>query len=133
MPVRPQPDAAPRTRANRVLNDVGTVGANNDSYLEFLSEEPGEAVVREPVFIIVPVPSEPPSDAAQDEPQDQFISRERDVPADVGLFRTVFRRMLLAPCRGVLWILLALYRGVVGALLARTAGWWGYSWHCTAA
>ena len=123
LPVSPHPDAAPRTRANRAGHDVDTVTASSDPYLEFLAEKPGEAVVREPVFVIVPVPSEPLSDAARGWPQDdQFLSRERNVPADVGLFRTFFRRVLSALRRGVVGIPLALYRGVVGALLALDRG-----------
>ena len=81
LPVRPHPDAAPRTRANRVLFDVDTVSASSDPSLEFLSEKPGEAVVREPVFIIVPIPSEEPSHVAEGPPQDQFLAVGRDVSA----------------------------------------------------
>jgi hypothetical protein len=118
LPVPPHPDAAPRMRPNRVPLDVITAGASSDPCLEFLPEEPEKVVVRQPVFIIVPVSSEPPSYAAQSRPHDQLLTRSQDIPADVGLFRTLFRRVLSAPRRVVVGTLLALHHGVMGRLLA---------------
>ena len=115
LPVRPHPDAAPRTQPNRVPHDVVTASANSDACLEFAPEEP-EPVVKQPVFVAVP--SEAPRYVAEVRPQDQFPSRRRNVSADVGPFRTLFRRVLLALRRGVTGTLLALYRGVTGTLLA---------------
>ena len=111
LPVRPHPDAAPRTQPNRVLDDVVTASASGDPCLEFAPEEP-DPVVRQPVFVVVP--SEAPRYVAEVRPQDQFPSRRRNVSADAGPFRTYFRRVLLALRRRVTGT--RLYRGVTGTL-----------------
>ena len=122
LPVRPHPDAAPRTQPNRVLYNVVTASASSDPCLEFAPEDPEEPVVRQPVFVVVPIPSEAPRYVAEDRPQDQFLSPPLNVPADVGPFRTFFRRVLLALRRGVVWALLARTAAWCGALLAVRRG-----------
>jgi hypothetical protein len=111
LPVRPRSDAAPRPQQNRVRYDVVPSSASSDPFLEFLPEKPE-------IFIIVPVPSEPPSYAAQGWPHDQILSRSQDITADVGLFRTLFRRVLSLPRRAVVATFLTLHHGMMGTLLA---------------
>jgi hypothetical protein len=118
LPVRPRSDAAPRPQQNRVRYDVVPSGASSDPFLEFPPEKPEEVGVKQPIFIIVPVPSEPPRYAAQGWSDDQILSRSQDITADVGLFRTLFRRVLSLPRRAVVGTFLALRHGVLGTLLA---------------
>ena len=77
-PVRPHRDTAP-----------GLEG-NDDPHLEFLPEEPGDALLQEPVFIIEPVSSGPSRHVAERRPQDQLLDREHVLP-DVRVFLLALR------------------------------------------
>ena len=113
LPVRPHHPTAPLPRSNRVLHNVVTVRAS-DPCLEFLSEDPREAAVREPIFNIAPIPIEPPRHVVELRTQDQFPGRRPNVSLRFLQPRTV----LIALRRSVVGALLALYRAVVGAVLA---------------
>ena len=135
LPVRPHHPTAPLPRSNRVLHNVVTVRAS-DPCLEFLSEDPREAAVREPIFNIAPIPIEPPRHVVELRTQDQFPGRRPNVSLRflqprtvlIALRRSVVGALLalyglvvgafVALYRGVLGTLLALYRAVVGAVLA---------------
>jgi hypothetical protein len=116
LPVRPHRETASGMNENYAIYEVVSAYANSDPQLEFLPEKAGDPLVKEPVYIIEPVPSRPSRDVAQRPPQEH----SRIVPPST---RPRFLRVrdprpiLLTVRRGVAAALLAAYRVLAGTFL----------------